>query len=99
MEAVRLAPSPRLAAQLGRDRSQPRRPDWDAVRDDVMRQVVRAKFRQHADIRAILLGTGDAQLVEHTENDDYWGDGGDGHGRNMLGTILMEVRQELGREG
>ena len=43
----------------------------------------------------MLMGTGDAKLVEHTENDDYWGDGGDGSGKNMLGQILMRIRAEL----
>ncbi|RKH09845.1 hypothetical protein D7V97_15425 [Corallococcus sp. CA053C] len=28
-----------------------------------------------------------------TENDDYWGDGGDGSGSNMLGRLLMELRE------
>ena len=42
-----------------------------------------------------VLSTGDSKLVEHTENDDYWGDGGDGSGKNMLGRILMEVRTSL----
>ena len=35
------------------------------------------------------------QIMEHTEKDAYWGDGGDGSGKNMLGRILMEVRDEL----
>lgn len=50
---------------------------------------------QHAELAAMLLATGDAKLVERTENDAYWGDGGDGSGRNMLGRILEEVRAEL----
>lgn len=83
------------AARLGRDRSQKLRSDWEAVKDDIMRKAVRAKFAQHVDLRELLLSTGDARLVEHTENDSYWGDGGDGSGRNMLGQILMEVRREL----
>jgi ribA/ribD-fused uncharacterized protein len=62
-----------------------------------MREVVRAKFNQHDDIRQILLSTGDAKIVEHTENDSYWGDGGDGSGKNMLGRILMEIREEARR--
>jgi len=33
--------------------------------------------------------------VEHTDNDSYWADGGDGSGRNMLGVLLMSVRKEL----
>ena len=63
--------------------------------DDAMRTAVRAKFTQHADLKEILLGTGDEHLIEHTANDAYWADGGDGSGRNMLGRILMEVRAEL----
>lgn len=46
----------------------------------------------------LLLATGDAKRVEHTEQDDSWGDGGDGSGKNMLGRILMEVREELRRQ-
>lgn len=33
--------------------------------------------------------------MEHTENDAFWGDGGDGSGHNMLGRLLMELRAEL----
>jgi ribA/ribD-fused uncharacterized protein len=94
-EAIRLEPSPMKAALMGRDRTKPRRADWEAVRDDLMREVVRAKFTQHEDLRRVLLSTGDAVIVEHTAKDDYWGDGGDGSGRNMLGKILMEIRAEL----
>ena len=64
-----------------------------------MRQAVEAKFRQHDELRSLLLGTGDAMLVEHTENDDYWGDGGDGTGANHLGRILMAVRSVLRTPG
>jgi ribA/ribD-fused uncharacterized protein len=94
-EAIRLAPSSMVAAELGRDRSKPLRADWNAVKNDLMREAVRAKFEQHTDIRAVLLATGDAEIVEHTEKDSYWGDGGDGTGKNMLGLILMEVRAHL----
>jgi ribA/ribD-fused uncharacterized protein len=47
------------------------------------------------ELRVILLATGEAKLVEHTSNDAYWGDGGDGSGKNMLGRVLMEVRERL----
>jgi len=53
------------------------------------------KFTQHQELKKRLLATGTARLVEHTENDSYWGDGGDGSGKNMLGKILMDVRQRL----
>jgi N-glycosidase YbiA len=94
-EQIRLAPKPRIAADMGRDREHPLRQDWETVKDDVMRDAIRAKFTQHADAREILMTTGDAELVEHTTNDSYWADGGDGSGKNMLGKILMEIRKEL----
>ncbi len=94
-EDIRKAKTPGLAAQMGRDRKRPLRRDWEAVKDGIMHEVVLAKFSQHADLKDVLLATGDAKLVEHTFNDSYWGDGGDGSGQNMLGQILMRVREEL----
>lgn len=97
-DAVRQCARPSEAASMGRSRKLPLRRDWDSVKDQVMLEVVRAKFTQHEDLKAILLATGDAKLVEHTENDSYWGDGGDGSGKNRLGQILMRVRDELRAE-
>ena len=62
-----------------------------------MYRAVMAKFTQHAKLRELLLGTGDAEIIEHTRNDSYWADGGDGTGRNQLGKILMQVREEMRR--
>jgi ribA/ribD-fused uncharacterized protein len=97
-EAIRRTKSPMIAARMGRDRKKPLRRDWESIKVAVMRKAVRAKFMQHDDLRRMLLSTGDALIVEHTENDSYWGDGGDGSGQNMLGCILMEIREELGTE-
>jgi len=94
-DAIRLAASPMIAAHMGRSRKRPLRSDWETVKDDVMRRAVSEKFRQHASLRAALLATGDAEIVEQSKRDAYWGDGGDGKGRNMLGRILMEVRAAL----
>ena len=97
-EEIRLIDSPMVAARAGRSRQKPLREDWEVVRDDVMREAIRAKFTQHEDLRKILLETGDAILVEHTANDRYWADGGDGSGLNMLGKLLMELREQLRNE-
>ncbi len=94
-EAVRVAKSPMVAARMGRSRERPLRPDWEAVKEDIMREALRAKFAQHPDLRSLLLSTGDAELIEHTTNDHYWADGGDGTGKNRLGQLLMELRTEL----
>ena len=94
-DEIRAEESPMKAARMGRDRKRPLRSDWETVKDDIMRTAVRAKFAQHASLRDELTSTGEATIVEHTTNDSYWGDGGDGSGQNMLGIILMEIRDEL----
>lgn len=94
-EEIRLTKSPMVAARMGRSRKRPLRKDWIRSRDLVMREAVHAKFTQHEELREMLLGTGDAKLVEHTRNDSYWADGGDGTGRNRLGELLMELREQL----
>lgn len=94
-QKIRKTNSPMQAARLGRDRKQKLRRDWESAKVGIMRIAVEAKFAQHDELRALLLSTGDAKLVEHTENDDYWGDGGDGSGQNMLGRILMQLRSEI----
>lgn len=97
-ERIRRAHSPMDAANLGRDRKQKLRSDWESIKVAVMHRALRAKFTQHAELRELLLSTGEATLVEHTDNDSYWGDGGDGRGRNRLGQLLMQVREELRAE-
>lgn len=94
-EEIRRAASPAQAKQLGNDRSAPLRRDWESVKDQVMRDALLAKFRQHDELRRILVSTGDARLIEDTDQDRYWGDGDDGRGRNRLGQLLMEVREAL----
>jgi N-glycosidase YbiA len=94
-EAIRRAESPVVAATLGRSREQMLRLGWEGVKDDIMRDALRAKFTQHPQLQALLLATGDAELVEHTTNDRYWADGGDGGGKNRLGQLLMELRTQL----
>jgi ribA/ribD-fused uncharacterized protein len=71
------------------------RPDWEAVKDDVMYEAVKCKFLQNPRLADMLLATGDKHLIEHTKRDAYWGDAGDGSGKNKLGQILMKVREEL----
>lgn len=95
---VRAAPTPKEAANRGRDRARPLRADWERVKDDVMRRALRAKFEQHEDICDRLLATGEATLIEKTSGDYYWGCGTKGTGRNMLGVLLMELREALQNE-
>lgn len=76
------------------------RPDWEQVKDEVMLDIVRAKFKNNADLRQKLLETGNEELVEGTLwKDMYWGiDLKTGKGENHLGKILMQVREEIYEE-
>jgi len=94
-EKIRLAPSPSIAKQISRRYSSLKRADWKTVKNSIMLEVLSAKFTQHPDLRHELLETNPHILIEHTENDHYWGDGGDGSGKNILGKLLMEVRSSL----
>jgi ribA/ribD-fused uncharacterized protein len=97
-ELVRLAKSPMVAARMGRSRERPLRQDWETAKEDIMREALLVKFTQHPALRSLLLSTGDAELIEHTKNDRYWGDGGNGNGKNRLGQLLMELREKLKTE-
>lgn len=94
-EQVRLASTPMEAANMGRDRSNPLRRDWEEVKDDIMRRAVLEKFKVNSDAKEILLSTGCEEIIEKTTKDYYWGCGEDGTGKNMLGKILMETRDIL----
>lgn len=98
-EHVRAAPTPAEAKRRGRRVTL--RPRWDEqVRYDAMRMTLRAKF-EDPELRARLLATGDALLIEgNRHHDQHWGDCNcDEHrawpGRNHLGRTLMAVRAEL----
>ncbi|TEA79373.1 DUF1768 domain-containing protein [Allopusillimonas ginsengisoli] len=73
-------------------------PNWSKMKFDRMREVLRAKYTQHEDLRALLLSTGEARLVESCRTDNLvnrtWGEV-NGKGLNMLGVLLMEIRTEL----
>lgn len=98
MEAVRRSTTPGIAAKKGRDRGRPLRADWEEVKDDAMRVALYAKFTQHPALKQLLLATGDRDIVERTTYDYYWGCGTKGWGKNMLGVLLVELRQRLRAE-
>lgn len=84
--------SPGKVKRFGRDLKL--RPDWDQVKVGVMRELIRQKF-QDPELKQMLVSTGDAELVEGNHwGDMFWGVCG-GTGRNVLGNLLMEIRNEL----
>jgi ribA/ribD-fused uncharacterized protein len=70
-------------------------PGWSKIKVIRMRQVVEAKFRQNKDLYEMLMDTGTASLKENSPTDPFWGIGKNGDGKNMLGVILMDLREKL----
>lgn len=74
------------------------RPDWEQVKDQVMYEVVYAKFAQNSGFAKRLVATGDTHIEEGNRwGDRYWGVSpvGSGNGLNKLGEILMRIRKEI----
>lgn len=94
-DAILAAPSAHAAFKLAQSEKWQRRDDWDDVKVDIMRNILRAKVVQHEYVRRKLLATGDRELVEDSWRDDFWGWGAKRDGQNMLGRLWMEIRAEL----
>lgn len=80
--------------------------EWDAVKFDVVKRANRAKYMQNPDLMRILLATEDSILAEASPKDAVWGiglaaataekmDPSDWPGANLLGKVLMELRDEF----
>ena len=69
------------------------RPDWENVKDEIMMDALRSKFRDPF-LRDLLLSTGDLPLVQ-IKNCPYWGSGRHANGKNMLGVLLQKLRKEI----
>lgn len=69
--------------------------DWDHVKVDIMRNILKAKVNQHEYVYRKLLETGNRELIEDSWRDDFWGWGLNQDGQNMLGKLWMEIREEL----
>jgi ribA/ribD-fused uncharacterized protein len=109
-QAVRSAETPGRAKRLAASPDAPRyiarhswflandaepRPDWQDVKLDIMRRADWAKYSQHPELAGRLLATEEAELVEDSPFEPFWGLGPDGDGLNWAGRVLMEVRERL----
>ncbi len=79
---------------------------WDGAKYEIVKAGNRAKFEQNPDLKAKLLATGTAILAEASPRDKIWGigktartaaevDPSEWPGKNLLGKILMELREEF----
>lgn len=91
-ELIRQAPNPRRAQLLAKDiRTDDR---WIGIKQSIMYELLEQKSRQCPTFRHELIRTHDAYLIEDTAH-DYWGRGPSGKGLNVLGRLLMTLRQNL----
>jgi hypothetical protein len=92
---ILVARSAHDAFKIAEEHKSCRRGGWDAIKLNIMSNILRAKVQQHEYVRRKLLETGDRELIEDSWRDDYWGWGPDRRGQNMLGKLWMEIRTEL----
>jgi hypothetical protein len=82
---------------------------WSKVASEAMHGVLLHKYRQNPDLRNFLLATGNKTIFEASPHDKLWGSGlslsnkycldQDKHpGDNLLGQLLMSVRDQLALE-
>ena len=87
--------TPAQAKRMGRKVDM--RSDWEEVKVAYMRDILFAKFVQNPELAKRLLATSDSTLIEGNDwHDTFWGvDSKTGEGQNILGKLLMELREEL----
>ena len=77
------------------------RQNWEQCKVSVMRDLLRVKFMENPNLQTQLLDTGDARLIEGNRwHDNFWGDCtcdrcAGKPGKNVLGQLLMELRDSL----
>lgn len=60
-----------------------------------MEEVITLKVQQHPDLRTLLMRTGTARIEYTDEHDEFWGTGRNGTGQNLLGKVMMRVREKF----
>lgn len=92
--------SPMTAKMVSRRFIDQTREDWDEVKIPIMRWCLRLKLAQNWEaFSAVLLATGNQPIVEDSRKDPFWGavpkPGEQLEGQNVLGRLLMELREKL----
>jgi ribA/ribD-fused uncharacterized protein len=68
----------------------------------VMKELMRLKADQHAEVRKALIDSGDLEIVKHITTyppgDGFWDDGENGEGLNHMGRMWMEIREDLKKQ-
>jgi ribA/ribD-fused uncharacterized protein len=92
IELIKHCSTPLKAAKLAQFWELPR--NWPEVREQIMYNALCAKFNQHVKLKNKLISTGDAVLI-YNMDDNHWGIGQNQTGNNMLGVLLMQLRESF----
>ena len=65
-EKIANAADTKIAFKLGRSRAVSIRDDWELIKDEVMYQAILKKFQTYPKLRALLLSTEDAEIIENS---------------------------------
>ena len=92
--------SPMTAKMVSKPHREQSRSDWQSVRVKIMRWCLRLKLAQNwQTFGELLYSSGDLPIVEDSRKDDFWGakadENGNLVGQNILGRLLMELRDQL----
>lgn len=95
--------SPMTAKMRSKPYRKESRSDWDSVRIKIMKWCLRVKLAQNEKkFRELLLSTRDKSIVEESRRDAFWGAKRNSDnlliGTNVLGRLLMELREEIKSE-
>jgi ribA/ribD-fused uncharacterized protein len=71
------------------------RHDWYSINVIVMQEILENKFLANPHLKQLLIYTGNSILIEHSRFDKFWGATKSGNGENMLGRILMTIRDRM----
>lgn len=94
-ERIRNTRSAHDALKLAHTHKDKYKKDWDEIKLEVMKQILRAKVYQHPYVMKKLLQSGDRELIEDSWRDSFWGWGSNKDGHNHLGRLWMELRDEV----
>ena len=91
-ERIRQASHPRVAQQIAKNFRTDER--WKGMKQSVMYELLEEKSRQCSAFRHDLVASGNATLLEDTSH-EFWARGQQDRGLNVLGRLLMTLRQNL----
>ncbi len=94
-EKIKSAKSAHDAQKIAYENKEFADPEWDNIKKDVMKDILRHKVKQHPYVLKKLLQSGNREIIEDSWRDAVWGWGPNRDGQNLLGKIWMEVREEF----